>query len=94
MVSKILPFLLLGGFSKAEIVAYLKAKLEAAKKVMNEVLEVESKTEDDDTKVDRAQAGQAQKSMTLQAEIPAEEKNEQKLSENTNTPNPDPNKNN
>ena len=76
MVSKILPFLLLGGFSKAEIVAYLKAKLEAAKKVMNEVLEVEAKAEDEDSKVDRAQAGQAQKSMTLQAEIPTEEKPE------------------
>ncbi|TSC66373.1 MAG: Uncharacterized protein CEO21_205, partial [Microgenomates group bacterium Gr01-1014_80] len=36
MVNKILPFLLLGGFSLAEIVAYLKAKMEAAKQAMNE----------------------------------------------------------
>lgn len=37
MVSKILPFLLLGGFSKTEVVAYLKAKLEAAKTVEGEL---------------------------------------------------------
>lgn len=36
MVSKILPFLLLGGFSKAEIISYLKAKIEAAKEVSEE----------------------------------------------------------
>ncbi len=47
MVSKILPFLLLGGFSKAEIIAYLKAKLAAAKEVMDEILQVE-KDEDAD----------------------------------------------
>jgi hypothetical protein len=34
MVSKVLPFLLLGGFSRQEIIAYLKAKLEAAKSVL------------------------------------------------------------
>lgn len=38
-LSKILPFLLLGGFSKDEIIAYLKAKLEAAKKVLAEILQ-------------------------------------------------------
>lgn len=45
-VSKILPFLLLGGFSKEEIVAYLKAKLEAAKVVLNELLQVEGQAEE------------------------------------------------
>lgn len=48
MVSKILPFLLLGGFSKSEIIAYLRAKLEAAKSILNEVLKEEK---DEDTKI-------------------------------------------
>ena len=34
MVGNILPFLLIGGFSKSEVIAYLKAKLEAAKQVL------------------------------------------------------------
>lgn len=38
-VSGILPFLLIGGFSQTEIVAYLKAKLEAAKDVAAELEE-------------------------------------------------------
>ena len=33
-VANILPFLLLGGFSKTEVISYLKAKLETAKSVM------------------------------------------------------------
>jgi hypothetical protein len=36
-VSEILPFLLVGGFSKDEIISYLKAKLEAAKFVLAEL---------------------------------------------------------
>lgn len=43
-VSNILPFLLLGGFSKDEIVAYLKAKKEAGKSVL-EVIEKEEQDE-------------------------------------------------
>src|SRR3989344_3699575 len=35
-VSNILPFLLIGGFSQSEITAYLKAKLEAAKSVLED----------------------------------------------------------
>lgn len=42
-VSSILPFLLVGGFSQAEIVAYLKAKQEAAKEV---VVSLEQEEED------------------------------------------------
>jgi hypothetical protein len=34
-VGNILPFLLIGGFSQTEVIAYLKAKLEAAKSVAN-----------------------------------------------------------
>ena len=36
-VSNILPFLLLGGFSDVETITYLKAKLEAAKQVLEQV---------------------------------------------------------
>lgn len=44
-VGEILPFLLLGGFSKQEIIGYLKAKMEAGKTVLSRV---ESVTEDND----------------------------------------------
>lgn len=67
-VANILPFLLLGGFSKSEVISYLKAKLEAAKAVMTGV---DKKQEDEDTMVERGsetKAGEAQ--MTMKAEIP------------------------
>ena len=73
MVSTILPFLLLGGFSNAEIVAYLKAKLEAAKAVIKEVLQVEEKKEEEETKVEVDRTQHAQKTMAAEAEIPVEE---------------------
>ena len=73
MVSKILPFLLLGGFSNAEIVAYLKAKLEAAKAVLKEVLQVESREEEEDTKVEVDRSKHVQKTMSAEAEIPIDE---------------------
>jgi len=73
MVSKILPFLLLGGFSNTEIVSYLKAKLEAAKTVLREVLQVEQKEAEADTKVEVDRTRHAEKTMTAQAEIPVEE---------------------
>ena len=66
MVNKILPFLLLGGFSLAEIVAYLKAKLEAAKQVMNEVLQVE---QDEDSKV-KVETKKQAVPKAMSAEIP------------------------
>jgi hypothetical protein len=71
-VANILPFLLLGGFSKTEVVSYLKAKLEAAKSVMTSV---DSKKEEDDTMVDRStdasKEGHAE--MTMAQELPEEE---------------------
>lgn len=70
MVSKILPFLLLGGFSKAEIIAYLKAKLAAAKEVMDEILQVE-KDEETKIEVDR-KVEEKPKTMETAAEIPEE----------------------
>lgn len=65
MVSKILPFLLLGGFSKAEIVTYLKAKLEAAKAVLAEVFQVEK---DEETKVE-VTSEPVEKPKTMQIEV-------------------------
>lgn len=47
-VSDILPFLLIGGFSQSEIVAYLKAKQAAAKDVL---VDIEKQSNDEDTKV-------------------------------------------
>src|SRR3989344_3497072 len=38
MVANILPFLLIGGFSKSEVTAYLKAKMQAGKSVLEELL--------------------------------------------------------
>ncbi len=72
MVAKILPFLLLGGFSKEEIIAYLKAKLEAAKQVLNEMVKGEV-NEDDQVDVETKPTEQP-KSMEMSAEVPEEGK--------------------
>jgi hypothetical protein len=47
-VSDILPFLLIGGFSQSEIVAYLRAKMEAGKIVLSDIDKTKS---DEDTKI-------------------------------------------
>ena len=44
-VSEILPFMLLGGFTEAEIMTYIKAKLEADRQVLDE-LELEEKVKE------------------------------------------------
>ena len=71
-VANILPFLLLGGFSKTEVISYLKAKMEAAKSVLTAV---DQKKEEEDTMVDRAddvsKAGHAE--MAMQQELPTDE---------------------
>lgn len=69
LVSKILPFLLLGGFSKDEIVAYLKAKLEAAKSVLQEIMQAE---EEEYIEVER-QDEDKPKEMHLEAKTPTED---------------------
>lgn len=74
-VANILPFLLLGGFSKAEVISYLKAKLEAAKQVLTGV---DAKKEDEDTMVERGEetkAGHAE--MAMHEELPGEEKSKE-----------------
>ena len=68
MVANILPFLLIGGFSRTEVIAYLKAKLEAAKSTLGEV---KKKDEEEDSLLDTKQKHtEAQKEMTAEEEIP------------------------
>ncbi len=77
-VGTILPFLLIGGFSQTEVIAYLKAKLEAAKTVFSEI---GKKEEEEETMVEATQKKHVQpKEMHAQAhaEIPKEDKKEEK----------------
>ena len=72
MVANILPFLLVGGFSKTEVVAYLKAKLEAGKTVLSDLAK---KNEDEDTMVEtQTKKEPAKGEMTMSQEIDPEEK--------------------
>ncbi|HVZ67019.1 MAG TPA: hypothetical protein VG917_02050 [Patescibacteria group bacterium] len=66
MVANILPFLLMGGFSKSEVIAYLKAKMEAGKQVMENI---SMKEKEEDSLLDRTKEQTATKSMTQAAEI-------------------------
>lgn len=67
MVSNILPFLMVGGFSKTEVVAYLKAKLEAGKQVLSTG---SKKKEEEDSLLDRkTSTAQEVKHLETQAEI-------------------------
>jgi len=50
-VGNILPFLLIGGFSQTEVIAYLKAKLEAAKTVL---VDLGKKDEEEDTMLNKS----------------------------------------
>lgn len=68
IVGKILPFLLIGGFSKTEIITYLKSKLEAAKAVL---LELEQKEEEEETVVSvKKEKEENTKVMHAQEELP------------------------
>lgn len=49
IVSHILPFLLIGGFSQTEVIAYLKAKQEAGKTILNKLKEEKEKVEEETT---------------------------------------------
>lgn len=68
IVKQILPFLLLGGFSKQEIIAYLKAKLEAAKAILVELVKGD-KEEETAVFVERKQQ-EKPKTMTAEAKLP------------------------
>lgn len=62
MVATLLPFLLLGGFSKTEVIAYLKAKQEAAKSVLEDFKKKEGDKENL-IEIDRAKTAVADKVM-------------------------------
>lgn len=72
MVSNILPFLMMGGFSKSEVVAYLKAKMEAGKQVLSDI---QKKEEEEEGMIDRQTTAQAQKSQTTARELGPEDEN-------------------
>lgn len=79
MVGSILPFLLIGGFSQTEVIAYLKAKLEAAKTNLEEI---GKKEEEENTMVSAdKKADEKLKEMTLEAEVKEEEKLKDPLEE-------------
>ncbi|MGH2612964.1 MAG: hypothetical protein ACRDFB_07945, partial [Rhabdochlamydiaceae bacterium] len=67
-VSNILPFLLIGGFSQTEIIAYLKAKQQAGKEVLEQL---QNKEEDEETMIDNHKGNRltALKSTEMAAEV-------------------------
>ncbi len=67
MVGAILPFLLIGGFSQTEVIAYLKAKQEAAKSTL---ADLDKKEEEENTTLDRsAEKKEELKVMHQEAEL-------------------------
>jgi len=73
MVSDILPFLLIGGFSKAEVIAYLKAKQAAGKEVVGMV---EQRSDEEDTLLENKPKKETETSeMVMKRELPLEEEN-------------------
>ena len=73
-VGAILPFLLIGGFAQTEVIAYLKAKLEAAKTVVSEM---DKQQENEDTML-----GAEKKKEEKTKEMKLEEQREIEESEN------------
>lgn len=71
MVANILPFLLIGGFSKSEVVAYLKAKMEAGKGVLTDI--DKKQTEEDTMVSSRETHGEGHASEAAHLERPLEE---------------------
>jgi hypothetical protein len=72
MVGSILPFLMMGGFSKSEVVAYLKAKLAAAKSVMESTAK---KIDEESTMIGRDEQTTEVKEMSMEQkrELPVED---------------------
>lgn len=73
-VSAILPFLLVGGFSQTEVIAYLKAKQEAAK----ETLQTVTQEEEEKVAVPVKKAAEAQQ--TMAASVSADEDDDEEPS--------------
>lgn len=81
-VGTILPFLLIGGFSQTEVIAYLKAKLEAAKTVLTTL----SQKQDEEDTASQAvhKKDENIKEMTAQEELPTEDKKNDNMKGNNN----------
>lgn len=78
-VSDILPFLLIGGFSQTEIIAYLKAKMEAGKQVAESI---GSREEEEETLLNAAHAAKAATShMTTSMQVDEESSSSSSVSE-------------
>lgn len=84
-VSDILPFLLIGGFSQTEIVAYLKAKMEAGKAVLEDVNKLDSE-EDQMVEVSHTtKAAPKQQYMTTTTEVDNSQDTEVNIPDNSST---------
>lgn len=68
IVGKILPFLLIGGFSQTEIIAYLKSKIEAAKAVLLELEQKETEEKDEEETTLSRETKTEEKPKTMQAQ--------------------------
>lgn len=66
MVGKILPFLLIGGFSQTEVLAYLKSKLEAAKTAL---LKEQEKEEEEESLLSLDKKKDKEEAKTMSREI-------------------------
>ncbi|PJA90715.1 MAG: hypothetical protein CO136_00995 [Candidatus Levybacteria bacterium CG_4_9_14_3_um_filter_36_7] len=77
MVANILPFLLIGGFSKTEVISYLKAKLEAGKSTL---FDTAKKEEEEDTQVVRkTEKEEKPKEMTEEVAVDKKDNEEKNL---------------
>jgi len=84
MIANILPFLLIGGFSKSEVIAYLKAKMEAGKSVLSEA---QRKEEEEETMISgKKEKVEAPREMSAQVETENVE-NDQDSKDNNNMKN-------
>lgn len=83
-VSQILPFLLVGGFSQTEVIAYLKAKLEAGKSTLSQL---QQKQEEEETTIETTKKEEEKpKEMAAQAKVePDKEELKDGLEENKET---------
>lgn len=66
MVSTILPFLLIGGFSKSEVIAYLKAKMESGKQVL---ANIQKREEEEESKISARTESEKPKEAQASAEL-------------------------
>ncbi len=70
-VSDVLPFLLIGGFSKAEVIAYLKAKQAAGREVLEAL--TQKREEDDMLLKNKPRQESASAEMVMRRELPIEQ---------------------